>query len=324
MHTEHLKQTIARKRKWRALMLLFPALTHWLTLRTFAPIPFKEVLYHLTNFELEFELYSAFYQQNRPHALFFIQGCFGHEGEIAAARALDIPVWEFQHGHIYPEHYGYNFHPTLKAIAHQMHFPSEIFLYGEYWKEALLKAGFFDASILHIMGNPNLHDKEPISLDIPKGLTPILLSSQPSTSALFREFLTRYLTLPNAKQYYWIISLHPRELRGAWETFIAHHDQMELSHLPTHTLLTSVKIQFTSTSSVLYEALFFQTTNYFLVHDLDLPKSTGFHPEIGTHIPFEYEGDFTVSPPIDASRYFSPFHPEHLREFAVSSLKHLP
>lgn len=67
---------------------------------------------------------------------------------VEAAKSLNIPVIEFQHGTIYDFHMGYSYPMRISSSF----IPDHFFLFGEFWK----KAAHFpvDSSNLHVVGYP--------------------------------------------------------------------------------------------------------------------------------------------------------------------------
>ncbi|MFV0579287.1 MAG: DUF6716 putative glycosyltransferase [Fusobacterium ulcerans] len=83
----------------------------------------------LINFECEYKYYSNFFRIKQPQKIYIICS-YGKEALIAAARDLNIEVFELQHGVMTKYHVGYNF-PDVKIP----YFPDKLLLWGKYWKD---------------------------------------------------------------------------------------------------------------------------------------------------------------------------------------------
>ena len=253
-------------------------------------MPFRTILAILARFASEFSLYYLFYRFSRPEKVLFLFASYGHEAEIAALKKLNIEVLEYQHGHIYKEHYGYNYHSLLKPIKNQMLLPDKFYAYGQYWKDELLELGFFDEDEIVVAGHPNLKDVEDVYIDT-DGRTPVLVCSQPVTGKILIDFIENYSKNSEfADSYFWIIKLHPRETREQWERFIAGRSNIAISGLSTYALLKFVDIQVAGPSTTLYEGLYFNVSNYIIPIVLEINKSRSFDPELGKIISQDYVG----------------------------------
>jgi len=73
-------------------------------------------------------------------------------GLYAAAREMNIPVAEMQHGFIDRMHYGYSWSSYARPYKALIPRPKRIFLYGEYWKRELLARGFWEEEDTCITG----------------------------------------------------------------------------------------------------------------------------------------------------------------------------
>lgn len=296
--------------KIRYVLLAFTILKtvqHYIVLQKIESISFKNIWNAQATFLAKYILYKFFYKLTKPKKVIILYGSYGQEGEIAALKSLNIEVLEYQHGHLYPEHYGYNYHQDLKPLKHKLLLPDKLFVYGNYWKEVLLELGFFEDSEIVNSGNPSFKNIKAISLDI-NGKIPVLVCSQPNSAHLFMQFIENYMKNSEFKdKYYWIVKLHPREVLGEWEEFVKDKNNIEISNVDTYELLKSVDIQLTGSSTTLYEALYFGVSNYIILNDLKINESENFDESIGKIIELDWTEEFMKFDNVDGKKYFEDF-----------------
>ena len=288
--------------------LFFSSLKHYMLLKNMEKISFKQVLSLQSLFLSKFVLYYIFYKLTYPKKVLFTFASYGCEAEIAALKSLQIEVLEYQHGHIYPEHYGYNYHKALKPLKGKLLIPDKFFVYGKYWKEVLLKLNFFDDREIVVSGNPNFENIESLKINA-NGKIPILVCSQPNSAHLFMKFCENYMKNSSFKdKYFFIIKLHPREVLGEWKDFVEKRKNIEISNEDTYVLLKAVDIQLTGSSTTLYEALYFNVSNYIILNDLKINESENFDKNLGIIIDVNWSDEFVRFDKIDGKRYFDKFN----------------
>jgi len=298
--------------------LLFPviipiAICHLMILRRFENFSFKEIAGLLSVFVAEIGLYYCYYAFAKPREVIFLFASYGCEGEIAALKKLNVRILEYQHGNIYPEHFGYNINRVLKKIKGELLLPDKFMTYGEYWRQILLKSDFWDEADIITVGHSEFIDVEEVTIDT-KGRIPVLVSSQPGYGSLLREFITNYLEKSLYKDdYYWIIRLHPRENDSEWYDFTDKNDLVEVSHSTTYSLLKFVDVHLVGSSFSLFEALYFGVTNYILSNDLlEVCDSEMFNNRVGTVITAGYLDKFSRKAMVYGKDFFKPLNKEEL------------
>jgi len=277
-------------------------------LKTFSGLSYKSVLYIKSSFVARFLVYYLLFRIAQPKLVFLLSAPYGYEPLILASKKLDIPSYELQHGHIYKEHYGYNFHQCLKQIKNKFLITDKLYLYGNYWKKLLLGSGFFEPLDLDVCGNPGFDDIKKINIESGDKI-PILLCSQPNAKYIFRRFLQNYQDKSMfSDDYFWVIKIHPRELRDDWQDFVSNYDNMMLSDENTINLLNHIDIQVAGTSTTLYEGLYFKTSNYIILDGLNLDDSISFDDGIGKIIESNYIDQFVKFKSVDDKEYFQKYH----------------
>jgi hypothetical protein len=82
----------------------------------------------------------------------------GHGGLIAAAKSRNIKVVEYQHGVMHVGHPQYNWY-CKNLDSRKLLTPDILFLFGQYWKEQMLKTKYWkDESLINI-GNAKVHEQ---------------------------------------------------------------------------------------------------------------------------------------------------------------------
>jgi len=250
-----------------------------------------------------------------PSFILFVTATYGRESEIAALKKLKIHSLEYQHGSIYAEHYGYNFHSALKPIKNIMLIPDKMLMYSNYWRHILLKIVFFNSHELIVYGHPSLENVDTVKINT-NNKTPILLCSQPDSSNLYMKFIDRYKRYSNFQdKYYWIIKLHPREVELDWIEFIRHKDNIDISYEDTYSLFNIVDIQLAGPSTTLYEALHFGVSNYILSDASAIMSSNDFDSEIGKTIDINWTSEFLQFNFAEENKYFDRIDSRGINDF---------
>ena len=153
--------------------------------------------------------YLVWLSITKPLSLYIVCA-YGNEGIVAAAKKLQIPVTEFQHGIISKYHLGYN----VLSSAPPNFFPNKILVFGQYW----IDNNFFYPSIscechdyrwLQIHSYPSTRI---LNVDIEDKNNTWLFVSQPSLPAFNRAISN--LALNNIDSNF-LYRPHPRELTRA-------------------------------------------------------------------------------------------------------------
>lgn len=300
---------IAKKLRYLALIITFiVAFLHYQKLKNIDAITFKRTWSLLSEFYVKYMIYLFYYKVINPKSVLFTFASYGCEAEIAALKKLNIEILEYQHGHLYSEHYGYNYNKSLKAIKEKMLLPDIFFVYGSYWKKILVNNHFFDTNEIIVNGNPSFESVEEVNMNTNSKI-PILVCSQPNSGPLFRKFILNYINKSTfAEKYFWVIKLHPREVLNEWEDFITNNDNIRISYEDTYSLLKTIDIQITGSSTTLYEGLYFKVSNFIILNDLKINESDDFDSTIGTIINVDWIERFYKFDNICGNKYFENFN----------------
>lgn len=123
-------------------------------------------LHHIkTGFEEFWRQYRAlklFFAGTKARKAIIIPGYYT-EQTIAALKINGIEVIEVQHGVITPASHFYIYPPKIKEAAKKALFADRIWLFGEFWKQQLLKGSEFSADQMTIVGDYFLRQETPPS-----------------------------------------------------------------------------------------------------------------------------------------------------------------
>ncbi|MCO4783747.1 MAG: hypothetical protein KC646_15575 [Candidatus Cloacimonetes bacterium] len=282
-----------------------PAFFHFVQLKKFTTLTYKNVLAGMSKFTAEYLVFLLFYKFSNIKTVLFMFASYGHEGEIAALQTLSISVEEYQHGHLYSEHYGYNLQSILNPIKETLLIPEKFYVYGTHWKEVLLGIGLYSSEQIIVSGNPSFENVEKVILPFTEK-TIILVCSHPNSGHLYRKFITNYLLKSHfSKDLRFIVKAHPRESQLEWIEYCATNDFVSLVDVDTYSLFQTVDLQLTGSSTTLFEANFFEVSNYILIHDMKITESSDFDASIGQVIDIDYIGKFEESEvSSDENKYF--------------------
>ncbi len=285
-------------------VFLFPAIfRHFRALKNFLDVSFSKVAILLAGFFEKHLYYNIMLWIIKPASLFFYRSSYGSEALISAAKAQGIKVYEYQHGQLYKEHYGYNFCRSLLGIKNKMILPDKLLLYGEYWKEVLKEEGFFDDKDVIVCGHPTLHDAGKIDFDI--NYEQIAVFSSPYAAEKLIKFIDRYINNSDyACDYQWIIKCHPRENKQLWQELADKHQQVQVISKSTYDILNSVKIILSASPSIIYESTYFGNSVYAFFPGVDLDNSQSWAFPECNRIEEGFLGHFEKNKQVDVSEKY--------------------
>ncbi len=110
----------------------------------------------LAHFVARIDSFIDIFRATRPKVV--VMEChYDKMWAIAAAKGLNIPVLELQHGTIYDGHMAYTYDPSSCArYRERMPLPDRILTFGRYYSEILNKRGFWNSSQVKEVGFPKM------------------------------------------------------------------------------------------------------------------------------------------------------------------------
>ena len=159
----------------------------------------------------------------QPKQSFFVSH-YHKEGALLALKRNKIKAIELQHGLIAPEDIFYMFPSEIKSVKERALFADEIWVYGEFWKQRLLKGAEYDLNQIKIFGYymhenkvvPELIDNKLKELKGNKKI--ILITTQdkhPKEITKYIQFLSKDIQEKKYNYCIWI-KPHPAEKKDAF------------------------------------------------------------------------------------------------------------
>lgn len=210
----------------------------------------------IANFVVAYVIWRLIFRLLKPRSIrLFVW--YGKESVVLAAKSLGIDVADVQHGIIYPSHPFYSIKTTAANSDYLL--PNRCLVYGEYWRELLIKSGW-KSSQVEVVG---------YFLDIESGQTPTLLqpyilyTSQPHTSRSICEHIRSILPQVNEMGYRIVIAPHPSEAQGIYGNILGNCVSIA-ENCDSYDLLRHCAVHVSVSSTLLWEAMIFGKSSYVL------------------------------------------------------------
>jgi hypothetical protein len=193
---------------------------------------------------------------------------YHREGCILAFREKGIPVIELQHGLIAEEDIFYVLPERVKAIQKRALFADEIWVYGNYWKEQLLKGAGYAPEQIKICGYfPVVSEATEKVIFEYRNFCPgkkiILITTQTSMHEYFCSYI-RFLSENLQKRnlpYFIFVKLHPAELPEKYSTLGA-LENVRIVNESVDVLFSFVDLHVSVYSTTLFDAIRFGVPNF--------------------------------------------------------------
>lgn len=184
----------------------------------FSAIELHNIKIAIQAFFDQFRFWKMILSQLKPEAVFFEQH-YHREGLMLAAKRLEVRSIELQHGLIAEEDIFYVFPSVIKPIKDKALFADDILVYGDFWKNRLLKGAEYADEQIHVMGYLHI-DSDAVSAPVKNELESfkgngkiILITTQIFAHDYFcsyAEWLANDL-LQRKMNYKIIVKPHPAE-----------------------------------------------------------------------------------------------------------------
>jgi len=236
---------------------------------------------------------------------------------IIAARSLNIPTIEQQHGVIGKNHMAYLAPQQLKP---KTRFPlcDKMIVWGEFTRRLLVKAGVYELEDIAVCGFPRIdallgtlppRSQTLAQLGIPSDAQVALYTSGVVARDFWPAILDSIKNGPDSAKVYWIIKLHPRDpTRSKWETGISQRQikrvKVVKGEFDFYALLAACDIHISFISTTLIESAILGKPNLglavpYIPDPVGYAEAKGFLPvapnQLGTivhnvlHDPFQKE-----------------------------------
>ncbi len=142
----------------------------------------------------ELSWYGSLWDEFKPRSVALVDA-YNQHGVVAAARQRGIPVVEFQHGNIHPDHPGYIWFAPARTIRERLAIPDRIATYGAYWSDVLAAEPFWKRDEIPAVGSARIDAIRRARPRRANGPLRILFTSQFATRAetipLLSDFIHR-------------------------------------------------------------------------------------------------------------------------------------
>ena len=166
------------------------------------------------NFRSEYLIFKWFYKLIQPNTLLLVDGF--STANMIAAKHLGVKVLEFQHG-LFDEYYPhYTYAKELSHLKDGMVLPDKIIVFGEFFKNLLMRCEFWDDNEIFVLGKPGI---EKVDVTSSIGRQMILHPTQGEISfSRTRKLLDHFISMPRFGAKI-IIKPHPQETKANFHYF---------------------------------------------------------------------------------------------------------
>lgn len=224
------------------------------------------------NFFLQYKTWKELLK-NFPSIRFaLVEQHYHHEGLLLALKKAGIRCYEIQHGLIAESDIFYVFPKSISAIRNKALFPDKILVYGDYWKNILLKGEEFAEENIVCIGDfrkksESISERNASIEEFCEGHSIILISSQTYMSEFYKNYAAYLSKLLQTKHAGWkiLLKLHPNEKENDYNSLSTLSNILVSKENINHLFgLSQVHISVYSTT--LYEALEYDLLNLSLQH----------------------------------------------------------
>jgi hypothetical protein len=159
------------------------------------PLNERELTQLLCNFVGQRQWYSLLWKLLRPSRIFIVDGI--PDGLMAAARKRTIPVYEFQHGHVVRNKPDYIVRGEFGRCKDKIARPDYIFVFGDYFRDLLLRDGFWSQDEVVSLGSylvDRARESSQFRPPAPGQSLNVLWATQPSAYTPMQTFLSELET----------------------------------------------------------------------------------------------------------------------------------
>lgn len=182
----------------------------------------------------------------------------------AALKSLDIEIIEIQHGVVGKLHRGYNFNFKPNKL---LPVPDKINVYNQFWKDAIVSAGYFTQEQVNITGRLKYDIVNEIKFT--ENINYILFTGQGAYIKDVVKFFIQSAEILERKGLKLIYKAHPRELQSELEYIrkeIEPYKNLELYNglYTTEVLIKNCFAHISIFSSCHFDAIYYKNRTYIL------------------------------------------------------------
>jgi hypothetical protein len=238
--------------------------------KVFLPNELADIKFAFHKFFIQYKVWNSFIINfNKINKAFFV--CHYHkEGEILALKNNNIFSIELQHGLIAPQDIFYVFPDKINSFKDRMLFADKMLVYGEYWKQVLLKGYEYSdyqiAVIGYYLADFNINYKEEVNKlkNEFENSKVILITTQTFLHEHFIELAQRIESelIKRNKNYIIILKPHPAERIELYQNYFNKSKYVKILMIPLPILFSVANIHVSIYSTTLYDALRHNLNNY--------------------------------------------------------------
>ena len=184
---------------------------------------------------------------------------YGKQAIVAAAKDLGLEVSDVQHGVIYPSHPFYDRRSLSLEDERRSLIPDTVLVYGQYWREKLIEAGWPSYQVSVIGYTLNTTRKKQGFVNRPY----ILYTAQPGTGPVIIRHVLSIQEQLAARGWVAVIAPHPMGLRDEF-LHLASADIRILDDVDSYDLLRGSLVHISVSSTLLWESIYFGKPAYIL------------------------------------------------------------
>ncbi|MDQ3110643.1 MAG: hypothetical protein M3R17_12185 [Bacteroidota bacterium] len=233
----------------------------------FSPSEMENILVAFQQFFIQYVFWKNLLNAIQPDKV-LLWPHYHREGCIAALQENKIRVIELQHGLIASEDIFYVLPETVRPFEKKMLFADEIWVYGQFWKDQLLKGAGYDESRIKTVGyypvtlKPSEETKAAYREIFPEKKI-ILITTQTFMHDYFCAYI-KYLShdlISRNAEYGILVKLHPAEAVEKYST-ISNLGNVKIVNENLDVLFTVAHLHVSVFSTTLFDALRFNVPNF--------------------------------------------------------------
>lgn len=229
----------------------------------------KEIQGIQSAFEVFFKHYLAWNKLLRlinPKVAIFDQH-YHREAFILCCKRKKIKTVELQHGLIAENDVFYVFPESIKGVSGRALFADEILVYGQYWRNKLLKGIEYPAGSIKVLGY--YHYELPVKcsdqnlLQFIEGSNVVLVTTQTNMHTIYLEYIRHLSELISANGYNWriLVKPHPNELPATYASLESLNNCLVVNQ-PLNVVFSVSTMHISVYSTTLYDAHRYKLKSY--------------------------------------------------------------
>ncbi|MEM7367611.1 MAG: hypothetical protein AAF587_03350 [Bacteroidota bacterium] len=278
---------------------------------------FAHIRCGLAMFWTRFRVWNYLIKQLSPKTCFVI--CHYHkEGQILAFRRQGVKIIELQHGLIAEEDIFYVYPKRIAAVASKALFADEIWTYGQYWNEVLMKGAEYPSDRIRTIGYYQYEKSNRNHAFIQEvqsraaGAPILLITTQTNLYQIYIEYV-QWLSkdlLDKQQAGLILVKPHPANKEGTFD-ILKNLPNVLVSRDDLYDLFTASDLHLSIYSTTLFEATRMNLVNFALYEDsctdyVDSILASGVAQRIDWgQNPFDRID--TSSSQVQSENYFAPF-----------------